>query len=138
MRSRQIAILLALTAASAMGQSRPRDIAPILEERLETPDVVAFQVRQYLYQRISRLPTPQSAAQCTAEAERIRKHLLDDVVFHGWPKAWVEAPPKFEDLGTIESGKRADLVVVNGDPYEFETLPDRVEAVYKDGVRLVG
>ena len=42
------------------------------------------------------------------------------------------------ELGTIESGKRADLVVVNGDPYEFEKLPDRIEAVYKDGVRLVG
>ena len=39
---------------------------------------------------------------------------------------------------SIESGKRADLVVVNGDPYEFEKLPDRIEAVYKDGVRLVG
>ena len=42
------------------------------------------------------------------------------------------------ELGTIEPGKRADLVVVNGDPYEFEKLPDRIEAVYKDGVRLVG
>jgi dienelactone hydrolase len=105
MSSKQIVILLAVTAASAAGQSRPGDIAPILEQRLETPDVVAFQVRQYLYQHISRLPTPQSAAQWTAEAERIRKHLLDDIVFHGWPKAWVGAPPKFEDLGTIESGK---------------------------------
>jgi hypothetical protein len=105
MSSKQIVILLAFTAASAAGQSRPRDIAPILEQRLETPDVVAFQVRQYLFQHISRLPTPQSAAQWTAEAERIRKHLLDDIVFHGWPRAWVEAPPKFEDLGTIESGK---------------------------------
>jgi hypothetical protein len=42
-------ILLALSAASASSQSRSRDIAPILERRLETPDVVAFQVRQYLF-----------------------------------------------------------------------------------------
>ena len=98
-------ILLALSAASALSQSRPRDIAPILEQRIETPDVVAFQVRQYLFQRVPKLSAPQSAAQWSTEAERIRKHLLDDVVFHGWPKAWVEAPPKFEDLGILESGK---------------------------------
>jgi len=105
MSSKQIVILVAFTAASAAGQSRPRDIAPILAQPLETPDVVAFQVRQYLFQHIAPLPTPQSAAQWTAEADRIRKHLLDDIVFHGWPKAWVESPPKFEDLGTFESGK---------------------------------
>lgn len=40
------------------------------------------------------------------------------------------------ELGTIETGKRADLVVVDGDPYEFETLPGRIAAVYQDG-RLV-
>lgn len=40
------------------------------------------------------------------------------------------------ELGTIEPGKRADLVVVDGDPYEFETLSGRIAAVYQDG-RLV-
>jgi len=40
-------------------------------------------------------------------------------------------------LGTIESGKLADLVVVAGDPYEFGGLAERVEQVWKDGVRAV-
>jgi imidazolonepropionase-like amidohydrolase len=40
------------------------------------------------------------------------------------------------ELGTIEAGKRADLVVVDGDPFEFDKLPDRIEAVYKDGTRV--
>jgi imidazolonepropionase-like amidohydrolase len=39
-------------------------------------------------------------------------------------------------LGTLEPGKRADLVVVDGDPYDFATLGERIAAVYKDG-RLV-
>ena len=104
MSPRRFLILLALFAASAAGQSRPRDIAPILERPLETPDVVAFQVRQYLFHHIPKLSAAQNAAQWSAEADRIRRHLLDDVVFHGWPKEWVEAPPKFEDLGTIASG----------------------------------
>src|SRR5918999_6092829 len=33
-----------------------------------------------------------------------------------------------DELGTLEPGKRADLVVVDGDPLGVETLPERVEA----------
>lgn len=94
-----------LSAGFALAQSRPRDMAQILEPPIETQDVVSFQVRQYLFKHTSPLPSPRSASEWTAEAEHIRKHLLEDVVFHGWPKAWVDSPPKFEDLGTIESGK---------------------------------
>jgi len=39
-------------------------------------------------------------------------------------------------LGTIEPGKLADVVVVDGDPFDFEKLEDHVEAVYKEGVRV--
>jgi len=42
-----------------------------------------------------------------------------------------------EELGTLEPGKRADLVVVDGDPLEVTTLADRVESVYQDGTRVV-
>jgi imidazolonepropionase-like amidohydrolase len=40
------------------------------------------------------------------------------------------------ELGTIEPGKRADLVAVAGDPLDFGDLADRVERVWQDG-RLV-
>ncbi len=40
------------------------------------------------------------------------------------------------DLGTIEPGKIADLVVVDGDPYELATLPDRIDAVWFGGRRI--
>jgi imidazolonepropionase-like amidohydrolase len=43
-----------------------------------------------------------------------------------------------DELGTIAPGKRADLVVVDGDPFDLEKLPERIEAVYKDGVRVIG
>jgi imidazolonepropionase-like amidohydrolase len=41
------------------------------------------------------------------------------------------------ELGTLEPGKRADLVVVDGDPLDVATLADRVESVYQDGARVV-
>jgi imidazolonepropionase-like amidohydrolase len=42
-----------------------------------------------------------------------------------------------EELGTLEPGKRGDLVVVDGDALDVATLTDRIEAVYQDGVRVV-
>jgi imidazolonepropionase-like amidohydrolase len=42
-----------------------------------------------------------------------------------------------ERHGTLEAGKVADLVVVDGDPLEFATLKDRIEQVWKDGARVV-
>lgn len=40
-------------------------------------------------------------------------------------------------LGTIEPGKRADLVFVAGDALDFSDLPGRIERVYKDGELVV-
>jgi imidazolonepropionase-like amidohydrolase len=41
-----------------------------------------------------------------------------------------------DKLGSLEPGKIADVVVVDGDPFAFETLKDRIEQVWKDGVRV--
>lgn len=41
-----------------------------------------------------------------------------------------------DELGTLEAGKRADFVVVDGDPLEFATLAERISAVYQDGVQV--
>lgn len=41
-----------------------------------------------------------------------------------------------DELGTIEPGKRADLVVVDGDPLDVTSLDERVASVYKDGVQV--
>jgi imidazolonepropionase-like amidohydrolase len=41
-------------------------------------------------------------------------------------------------LGTIEPGKRADLVVVSGDPLDFRDLAGRIARVYQDGVLVAG
>jgi imidazolonepropionase-like amidohydrolase len=38
-----------------------------------------------------------------------------------------------DDRGTIEPGKRADLVVLDGDPLDLKGLRGRVRAVFKDG-----
>jgi imidazolonepropionase-like amidohydrolase len=42
------------------------------------------------------------------------------------------------ELGTIERGKRADLVAVSGDPYDFTGMRDRIDSVYQDGRLVAG
>jgi hypothetical protein len=104
MRGRHLLVAVLLWAGLASAQSRVRDLELILARPLQTPDVVTFQLRQYLYQRVSKLPPASSANEWKAESEKLRKHALDDVVFHGWPRAWEDAPPKFEEVGVIETG----------------------------------
>ena len=91
-----------LASGRAVAQSDAEQLAPILAQPIQTPDVTAYQLRQYLMVRVAPLPSPQGAADWTAEVKRIRRHLLDEVVFHGWPAEWVNAPPKFEEAGVIE------------------------------------
>jgi imidazolonepropionase-like amidohydrolase len=42
-----------------------------------------------------------------------------------------------EELGTIAPGRRADLVVLDGDPLVFDDYESRIEQVWKDGARVV-
>jgi hypothetical protein len=79
--------------------------ATSLTLRLLKEEVVESEIREYLFKRVRPLPKPKSAAEWTAEETALRKHLIENVIFHGWPKEWTEAPPKFEDVGLVSSGK---------------------------------
>ena len=89
----------------AFGQSEPDAISQVLGEEILAPSVAVHQVKSYILSRVAPPPTVTSAQQWTEQAKRLRQHLLQDVVFHGWPNEWVNAPPKFEDLGVIETGQ---------------------------------
>ena len=97
-------LFVLLAAKMSIAQSDPVLIKPVLSEEILPPSVAVFQMKQYLLRRVPSLPVPQDAAQWTVTATKARNHLLNDVVFHGWPKEWVESAPRFEDLGVL-SGK---------------------------------
>jgi imidazolonepropionase-like amidohydrolase len=40
-----------------------------------------------------------------------------------------------DDLGSLEKGKRADVVLLRGDPNDLDGLAGRIAGVWKDGVR---
>jgi hypothetical protein len=99
-----IAILLLLIAATMHGQTTEATLHSLLAHPIESPAASAFQMEQYLSHRITPLPSPNSASEWTGQEQKWRKHLLDDVVFHGWPSEWVHSAPSFLEVGVIESG----------------------------------
>ena len=99
--ARCILLLFPLVLAA---QTDPGPLKPILEPRLQASEVVALQLRQFLVDKAPKLPKPSKADEWTAEAQRLRREILEQVVYHGWPREWVEAPLKSEDLGVIPSG----------------------------------
>lgn len=94
-----------VATSAALAQSEPEQVGAVLGEEILSPQVALFQVRRYLLSRVAKPPTATSAEQWTREANRLRQRLLNEVVFHGWPKEWVNAPPKFEEQGVIGGGE---------------------------------
>jgi dienelactone hydrolase len=94
-------LMLVLTVCALSAQTEPQYVEDTLKQEVLPPSVALFQLRQYILNRVPELPAPSSADQWTAESKRLRDQILNDVVFHGWPKEWIGAAPKFEDLGTI-------------------------------------
>jgi dienelactone hydrolase len=92
-------------ASLAYGQTTPKGLEEILKDEILSPAVADFEIRQYVVKRIAEPPrVPLTAQAWSEQAAQLRHHLLDEVAFHGWPKEWVEAGPKFEEVGVIETG----------------------------------
>lgn len=87
--------------AVAMAQTVPGTVHQFLPARLQAGDVVTYQMQQFLLERAPKLQAPSSAEGWTGEAERIRQRVLKEVIYHGWPQAWIDSPPKFEDMGAV-------------------------------------
>jgi hypothetical protein len=98
---RSWSLILVAAGGIALAQTKPAYLREILKEEVLPPAVAQYQLRQYILQRIAHLAAAPNAEQWTVESKRLREQILSDVVFHGWPKEWVDAPARFEDLGVI-------------------------------------
>jgi dienelactone hydrolase len=85
-----------------LAQTNARGVRTIVEPQILPPDVALFQLRDYVVRKAAPLPDVRDGAAWTKIAQQTRSKLLRDVVYHGWPEAWVSAPPKFEEAGVIQ------------------------------------
>ena len=84
-------------------QTTPANLQTVLGEEILAPSAALLQMKSFILSRVAPPPVPTSAAQWTEESQRLRRHLLQDVVFHGWPPEWVNSSSKFEEVGTLET-----------------------------------
>jgi dienelactone hydrolase len=100
-----VSVLICLLASVAWSQGERVHIGELLKDEILSPAVADFQMRQHIVQGIAPLPkVPSTPAEWTSSADQLRRHLVNDIIFHGWPKQWVDSPPKFEERGVIETG----------------------------------
>lgn len=98
-------ILAALLCSLAAGQTTPRQVGAVLERPLHSSEVAAHQLHEYILRKLPPPSRAASAAEWAATAQRLRRRFLDEVVFYGWPREWVDSPLRVEDLGPVPSGK---------------------------------
>ncbi len=96
------AILVALCAIGSLhAQATSGIVDPLLRQHLQSPSVVSDELSHFMLKRVPPLVLPADAKQWNTEEAKIRKHELS-VIYHGWPQAWIDEAPKFEQAGTIE------------------------------------
>lgn len=128
-----------LFCVETFAQSTPEDLQTVLGQEILAPSAALLQMKSFILSRVAPPPVATGAPQWTEESQRLRRHLLQDVVFHGWPAEWVNASPKFEEVGTIETHegyrlRKLRYEVVPGFQsvailYEPETLQGKVPAI---------
>jgi dienelactone hydrolase len=94
--------ILALALPTLLvAQAQPGRLGPVLDQPIVTPEVVTYQLQQYLHKKVPKLPVAQSPKDWMAKSAAARRQILEKIVYHGWPKEWVEAGPRFEDAGLV-------------------------------------
>ena len=96
------ALLISALAGFAQDQT---PVASALQATVQTPEVTYFQLQSYLMKRIVTPHAPARPEQWSASGQKLRQHILEDIIYHGWPQSWVQAPPHFEQIAVIETGK---------------------------------
>ena len=98
------AVVFLMTLPCARAQSGPEQVTAVLKEEILPPQVAEFEMKEHVIRLVANPPSPSSATEWNAEAQRLRARLLA-IAFHGWPAEWVNSAPRFEDLGVFATEK---------------------------------
>jgi len=102
----------------AEAQATRDTAAPLLEEQIQPRAVTAYQIQKFLMKGIPKPLVPRTAAQWETEKQKLRKRILEDIAFHGWPREWVDSSPRFEQTEVIETGRGYRIR-----KYRYEIVP---------------
>lgn len=96
------ALTLATYVSSAVAAEE--DLKPLLEREIVGSALPMAEVQRYCESHVPKMPEIKSADAWTAEADRLRKAILEKVVYRGEAARWRDAKTKVEWLETIDGG----------------------------------
>ena len=76
-----------------------------LNERLLDPEEIHHEIGQFIKARIPPLSAPETLTEWQDESDRLRRRILDEVVFRGVPNEWIEWKPETVWGDTLETGE---------------------------------
>lgn len=95
----------AISAATLWAHAaQTESLAPLLARAIIGPNLALAEVQAYTESRVPRVSPPKSAAAWEQEASRLRREVLEQVVFRGEARQWREARTKVEWFETIPGG----------------------------------
>ena len=110
-------LLCLLLTLSAKAQEKD-DIVALLGRSLIGEDRALEEIRAYLDPRFPRLPKVTDRDEWERAAERIRKGVLENVIYRGEARRWREAPLRVVWDGTVEGGRGYEIRKLR-----YESLP---------------
>lgn len=101
-----VIVVFALTHSTYVSSvaAAQEDIKPLLEREIVGSVLPMTEVQRYCENHVPKMPDIKSAEAWTAEADRLRKAILEKVVYRGEAARWRDAETKVEWLGSIEGG----------------------------------
>src|SRR5262245_33152679 len=97
-----VSLIVAIVLAATVSAGDLDDVKKLLAHPIITPDIPQKEVEDFCDAHIPRMPKLTTAEAWQQEADRMRKDVLDNVVFRGEAAAWREAKTKVEWAETIE------------------------------------
>jgi hypothetical protein len=96
-------LLVAAALLAHAPQEKP-DLKAILAREIIGPSTALEEVQAYLEARIPALPEVRDAAQWAGVAEKLRRDVLDQVVYRGEAARWRDLPARVEWAGDLAGG----------------------------------
>ena len=93
-----------LTAQPMPANPLAQELQSILARQIVSPGAVTNDLQNYLEPRIPTMPAFSTAKEWTRYADRLRRDILDRVVFRGEAARWAKSPLRVEWLETIQGG----------------------------------
>jgi hypothetical protein len=98
-----ITALLLISPVAAAGLAS-EEIAPLLKRRIIDAELPMEEVQRFTESRVPQMPDVETKEAWQETADRLRKNVLEKVVFRGEAARWREAPLRVKWLETISGG----------------------------------